>query len=46
MRAIVSREHRKSGKSLDEHLFALVSAVIGQWDPYALIASGGAARRV
>jgi hypothetical protein len=37
---MVSREHRKSGTSHDEHLLALVSAVIGEWDPYALLAGG------
>jgi hypothetical protein len=37
---MVAREHRKLGKQQYRELLALVTRVIAEWDPYALLAGG------
>jgi hypothetical protein len=37
---MVIRDHRKLGKRQYRELLALVTAVIAEWDPYALLAGG------
>jgi hypothetical protein len=37
---MITREHRKLGKKQHRELLALVTRVIAEWDPYALLAGG------
>ena len=40
MRSMVTRERRKLGKTQHRELLTVVTRVIAEWDPYALLAGG------